>query len=67
MELKLSFRKGHLYLQGKSPFVMVSPFLHEEEKNDSKFLYTFINGEGKDLNLYNNLILVHSAFSGNLP
>lgn len=46
---------------------MVSPFLHKEEKNDSKFLYTFINGEGKDLNLYNNLILVHSAFSGNLP
>ena len=37
------------------------------KKNDSKSLEMLINGEDKDLNLYNNLTLVCCALPGNLP
>lgn len=50
---KLHFYKRYLHLQGKSPYVIVSSSLYQEEKDDSKSLETVINEEGRDLNLYN--------------
>lgn len=40
---------------------------HQEEKDDSKSLETFIHGEGNDLNRHDNLTLVHCDFSDKLP
>lgn len=65
IEYKLPFCKGNL--KRKPPFVRVYPSLCQEKINDSKFLETLINGEGKDLNLYSTLNFVYCAFSGNLP
>lgn len=39
----------------KSPFVSVTPFLYQEEMDDSKSLKILVNEEDNDLNLHNNL------------
>lgn len=42
-------------------------FLFKEELDESQFPEILIKGEGKDLDLLNNLILGYCALPGNLP
>lgn len=39
--------------------VRVSPSLYQEEKDNSKFLQTLVNGENKNLYLHKNLNLLY--------
>lgn len=64
---ELPFCKKHLHLQGKSPFVRMSPSMYQEEKDGSKSLETLISGEGRDLNLHNNLTFLYWDFSWSPP
>lgn len=59
------FCKRHLHVYQKSPFVTVSPSLYQEEEGGCRSLEILLSGgEGRELNLHNNLTVHYWVFPG---
>lgn len=65
--LQVTFCKGHLHLKRKSPFVLVSPAMYQEEEDDSKLQENLLSEGGMHLNLHHNLVFVYPVLLGDNP